>query len=139
MPGDDPRPEDERRERRVDPRDDSPRSAEGRGPRIPGLRTARRLVGEPGFREAKEVLGAVLDSSDRVKTEAVRMIGREVRTYLEGLGLGDDLHDLLTNYSLEVHASFSLKPLADAEPERGRRKRRERPREPEPDAEQDPS
>ena len=55
--------------------------------RIPGLSAARRLVGEGGgFKEAKEALGAVLDGSDRVKTEAVRMVGREVRTYLEEPG-----------------------------------------------------
>jgi len=56
----------------------------------------------------------VLDTSDKAKTEAVRMIGREVRHYLEGLGLRDDLHHLLTNYRLEVKASFHLEPLAKA-------------------------
>ncbi len=54
----------------------------------------------------------VLDTSDKAKTEAVRMIGREVRHYLEGLGLREDLHHLLTNYRLEVKASFHLEPLA---------------------------
>ena len=54
----------------------------------------------------------VRDTSDKAKTEAVRMIGREVRHYLEGLGLRDDLHHLLTNYRLEVKASFHLEPLA---------------------------
>ena len=42
------------------------------------------------------------------------MIGREVRTYLEALDLHNDIHNLLTNYSLEVKASIHLKPLADA-------------------------
>lgn len=101
------------------PRDEhhgEPRS-EPRGSRIPGLRnTAKRMMNEVPLREAKEVLGAVLDTSDRAKTEAVRMIGREVRTYLEGLGLKEDLNHLLTNYSLEVKASIHLKPLRD-EPE----------------------
>lgn len=103
----DPRDEDE-------PGDDR---AEGRS-RIPGLRAARRLVGESGrpLREAKEALGAVLDSSDRVKTETVRALGREVRTYLEGLGLKEDLHRLLTNYSLEIKASIHLKPLREEPP-----------------------
>ncbi|MBK9365943.1 MAG: hypothetical protein IPO67_06415 [Deltaproteobacteria bacterium] len=99
-------------------RDDEPHDerAEAKGHRrIPGLSTARRLVSEPGagFREAKEVLGAVLDTSDRAKTEGIRMIGREVRTYLEGLGLKDDLKSLLTNYSFEIRASIHLKPLAE--------------------------
>lgn len=120
--GDAPRPEESREQDRRE-----------RPPRIPGLRTARRLVAEAGgegLREAREVtrdvVGSLLDSSDRVKTETVRMIGREVRTYLEGLGLKDDLHHLLTNYSLEVHASVSLKPLADAmdAAEEGRERRK---------------
>ena len=100
-------------------RDDEPHDerAEAKGHRrIPGLSTARRLVSEPGagFREAKEVLGAVLDTSDRAKTEGIRMIGREVRTYLEGLGLKDDLKSLLTNYSFEIlsliHISEPTRP-----------------------------
>ncbi|MCK6522562.1 hypothetical protein L6R49_14115 [Myxococcota bacterium] len=98
-------------------RDDEPHDdrAEPKHRRIPGLSTARRLVSEPGagLREAKEVLGAVLDTSDRAKTDAIRMIGREVRTYLEGLGLKDDLKSLLTNYSFEIRASIHLKPLAE--------------------------
>lgn len=110
----------ERNPPRPPPEDDSDEErAEGRS-RIPGLRTARRLVGEPSrpLREAKEVLGAVLDSSDRVKTEGVRMLGRELRTYLEGLGLKEDLHRLLTNYSLEIKASIHLKPLKEEPPPR---------------------
>ena len=66
------------------------------------------------LKRTNELLGALLDSSDKVKTEAVRQVGREVRTYLEGLGLDDAVLHLLTNYSLEVNANFRLKPLADA-------------------------
>jgi hypothetical protein len=73
---------------------------------------ARRLVGDNT--RTKELLTAVLNSSDKVKTDTVRQVGREVRTYLEGLGLDDAILYLLTNYSLEVSASLSLKPLADA-------------------------
>ena len=39
------------------------------------------------------------------------MVAREVRTYLEGLGLHDDVRHLMTNYSLDVNASFRLRPL----------------------------
>ena len=45
--------------------------------------------------------------------EIIRLIAREVRGYLEALELHKDLHHLLTNYSLEVNASVSLKPLAE--------------------------
>ncbi len=100
-----PPPDDEQRDRR----------------RGPGLRgAARRFVGELGkgdegaLPRTRELLGAVLDGSDKVKTEAVRMVGREVRTHLEGLGLDEAVMHLLTNYSLEVNASFHLKPLAAA-------------------------
>lgn len=111
-------------EHRGDPsrEDHHPDPREGRSPRFSGLRsTAKRMVNEVPLREAKEVLGAVLDSSDRAKTEAVRMIGREVRSYLEGLGLKEDIHYLLTNYSLEVKASFHLKPLREEEEPKAKR------------------
>lgn len=97
--------------------------------------------------DAREVLGAVLETGDKAKTEVVRMVAREVRNYLEELRAGEALHDLLTNYSVEVHASFHLRPLAehekapgadDHEPQRThlRRKRAAKP-EPEPDDEAD--
>ena len=66
----------------------------------------------------REILGAILETGDKAKSEIVRMIGREVRTYLEALDLHNDIHNLLTNYSLEVKASIHLKPLADAMDER---------------------
>ena len=65
--------------------------------------------------DPREVLGAVLDTGDKAKTEVVRLVAREVRAYLDALELGEDLHDLLTNYSLEVHASLHLRPLRDEE------------------------
>lgn len=85
-----------------------------RGPDIRGA--ARKVLQDPGapLRRTNELLEALMDGSDKVKTETVRQIGREVRTYLEGLGLDDAVLHLLTNYSLEVNASFRLKPLADA-------------------------
>ena len=87
-------------------------SKRGREPRLRDL--ARRVLGDDEDRSinAREVLGAVLDSGDKAKSELVRLVAREVRTYLEGLGLHEDVRHLLTNYSLDVHASFSLKPLA---------------------------
>jgi hypothetical protein len=67
--------------------------------------------------EARAVLAALLETGDKAKTETIRMVAREVRSYLEALELGKDLHHLLTNYSLEVKASIHLAPLAQpAEP-----------------------
>ena len=83
------------------------------GPREPRLRDiAKRLLSDDEDRlgvTPREVLGAVIDGGDKAKSEVVRMAAREVRTYLEGLGLHEDVRHLMTNYSLDVHASFSLK------------------------------
>ena len=85
----------------------------GREPRLRDI--ARRLMGDDEDKgiSPREVLGAVIDSGDKAKTEVVRMVAREVRTYLEGLGLHNDLRHVMTNYSLDVNASFSLKPLVE--------------------------
>lgn len=72
------------------------------------LQNPRELQGD-----AMAVMGAVLESSDRVKTEAVKMVAREVRHYLEELKLKEDIRDLITSHSLEVQLSLSLKPLAE--------------------------
>lgn len=85
----------------------------GREPRLRDF--ARRLLTddeEKGI-SPREVLGAVIDGGDKAKTELVRMVAREVRTYLEGLGLHEDVRHLMTNYSLDVSASFRLRPLSD--------------------------
>jgi hypothetical protein len=59
----------------------------------------------------REILGAILETGDKAKTEVVKMVGREVRSYLEALDIHNDVRQLLTNYSLEVKASIHLKPL----------------------------
>jgi hypothetical protein len=80
--------------------------AEGEGT----TREGRTILGD-----AKEVFGAVLEGGDKAKSEVVRAVAREVRNYLEELGLKDDLHNLMTNYSLELHASVNLRKLAESE------------------------
>lgn len=77
-------------------------------------RLGRKLLGEErveGKFSAREVVDAVLEGGDKAKTEVVRVIAREVRTYLEELGL----REVLTDYSLEVHASINLRKLAESE------------------------
>jgi len=94
--------------------DDTPADEESEGPRKRIRGAARRLLEDPPtLDEAKELLGTVLDGSDRARTELVRMVGREVRTYMEGLGIQDGLKFVAENYSLEVNASLRLKPLKD--------------------------
>jgi len=87
----------------------------GQEPRLRDI--ARRFLSDDADRPGinpREVLGAVIDGGDKAKSELVRMVAREVRTYLEGMGLDEDIRHLMTNYSLDVQASFSLKPLAKA-------------------------
>ena len=71
-------------------------------------RFTRRLL-EPG--ESRKVLSAMWETSDRAKTEAVRMVAREVRSYLDALELKEDVLELVRSHSLEINASLRLKPL----------------------------
>jgi hypothetical protein len=73
------------------------------------LQNPRELGGD-----AMDLMGAFLETSDRAKTEMVKMVAREVRNYLDELKLKEDMRSLLTGHSLEVKMSLSLKPLADA-------------------------
>jgi hypothetical protein len=104
-------------------------SGERRGREARLRDVARRIFGEgdppeaeegrpepsPSRHEARDLLAAFLETGDKAKTEIVRMVAREVRSYLEALELHKDLHHLLTNYSLEVKASVHLRPLAEVE------------------------
>ena len=63
------------------------------------------------------MFGTVLETGDKAKSEMVKMFGREVRNYLNALEIGKDVHNLLTNYSLEISASIHLKPLAEKKKE----------------------
>jgi hypothetical protein len=88
---------------------------------------ARRILAERAPREAadleregyvplevaKDALVGILETGDRAKTEAVRMVAREVRHYLDELQLVEGLEHMLRNYTLEVHASLSLEPKDD--------------------------
>ena len=61
--------------------------------------------------DPKEMLSSLLQLSDKARTETVRLIAKEFRGYLEALEIKDDVHDFLTSYSVEVNASFRLKPV----------------------------
>lgn len=90
-----------------EPHVDEPRE-EGHGGRFRKL--GRRLMGQERV-SAREVMGAVLEGGDKAKTEIVKAVAREVRAYLEELGL----REVMTDYSLEVRASFNLRKLTDLE------------------------
>jgi hypothetical protein len=110
-------PPDDRTDRPFADRGAADRASE-RGGRF--RRIGRRILGDSDdgrtiLGDAKEVFGAVLEGGDKAKSEVVRAVAREVRNYLEELGLKDDLHHLLTNYSLEMKASINLRRLAESE------------------------
>ena len=74
---------------------------------------ARRLMDRKELADdTRDLLASLLSTSDKAKSEVVRMAGREVRNYLQGLQLKEDLLDIATNYRLEVKASFHLEPIA---------------------------
>lgn len=75
------------------------------------LQDPRKLSGD-----AMDVMSSILETSDRAKTEAVRMVAREVRSYLDELKLKEDLAKLLHSHSLEIKMSLSLKPLVEEPP-----------------------
>lgn len=86
---------------------------EGDGRRSRVMRFAKRLMDRRELSaDTREILGSVLATSDKAKNEAVRLVAREVRSYLDALELKKDLKDLVTSYSLEI--SLSLKPLDHA-------------------------
>ena len=65
--------------------------------------------------DPKEMLSSILQLSDKARTETVRLLAKEFRGYLDALEIKDDVHDLLTSYSVEVQASFRLKPVKKKE------------------------
>ena len=79
------------------------------------LRSIARKLRKAGDPEEASILGSVLETGDKAKTEIIRMLAKEVRSYLEALELHKDLKHILTNYSLEVKASFHLKELVPEE------------------------
>lgn len=93
-----------------DPRDAAEEGRETEGPGGRFRKLGRRFLGQERV-SAREVMGAVLEGGDKAKTEIVKAVAREVRSYLEELGL----REFMTDYSLEVRASFNLRKLTDAE------------------------
>ena len=88
------------------------------GPRSSLRGFARRILreGEDDERriDPRELVGAMLDTGDKAKTEIVKLVAREVRGYLEALELHKDLRHILTNYSLDFHTNLSLRPLSES-------------------------
>lgn len=68
----------------------------------------RNLVGE--LKLPKELIGSLLAQADRTKQDVVRVLGEEVRRFLESAALHEELGRLLTDMTIEVKAEVKLKP-----------------------------
>lgn len=117
--------------REVDEREEPARDEAG-GTEAPEGEEPVGGEGEHGRRraEVREVLSQLLATGNKTRAELIRLVAKEVRFYLEAAELDAMLHDLVTNYSLEVNASLHLKPLSEEPPAPGARvglRRRGRP------------
>jgi len=61
----------------------------------------------------KEIIGAVIAQADRTKSDVVRVVGSEVRSFLESSTLRKDLLELATQLRLEVRAEIGIKHKDD--------------------------
>lgn len=95
------------------PAEGEPRHRQSRLAWLTSRLTERRDLAE----DTRELLGAVLETSDKAKTEVVKLVAREVRNYLEELKIKDDLKELVTSHSLEVKLSLRLEPKDEPEPD----------------------
>ncbi len=68
----------------------------------------RNLVGE--LKLPKELIGALLAQADRTKQDLVRILGEEVRRFLESSQLHEELFKLLTDVTIEVKTEIKLHP-----------------------------
>jgi len=108
-------PEDEPTSQTDDTPPDPIEEPKGAAERLVGF--VRRLLDRRELAEdTKELLAAVLSTSDKAKTEAVRMVAREVRNYLSELRLKEDLMELARSHSLEISLSMHLQPLSRSSP-----------------------
>ena len=80
----------------------------GAGALFLGEEGIRSMVGE--LKLPKELIGSLLAQADRTKQDVVRVLGEEVRRFLESAALHEELAKLLTDMVIEVKAEVKLKP-----------------------------
>lgn len=79
----------------------------------------RMLSTEDGLRAVvdavmpRELVGRALDQVDAAKSEAVAVVGREMRTFLANLNVGEELAKILTSVSFEVKMQVRFVPNED--------------------------
>lgn len=68
-----------------------------------GIRTAVKELKLP-----KEALASALAQADKTKAEVLRIVGTEVRTFLQSAALQDELIDVLTKLQWEIRAEVAF-------------------------------
>lgn len=71
----------------------------------------RSLVKE--LKLPKEVLAGAIAQADRTKDEVVRIIGKEVRSFLQSDAVREEFVGLLTDLTFEVRAEIGIKRKGD--------------------------
>jgi hypothetical protein len=72
----------------------------------------RKLGGQ--LKLPKEALGFILSQADKTKSEVTRVIGEELRRFLNSELLRQELLQMLTGVTVEVKAEIRLRPDPDA-------------------------
>lgn len=109
----------ERGERPAEGDDRGERGLEGFARRAVEAGVNRMLSTEDGIRAIvgavlpREVLGRVGDQLDTAKSEAVAAVGREMRSFLANLNVGEELAKILTSVSFEVRMQVRFVPNED--------------------------
>lgn len=82
-------------------------------------RITRLITTEEGLRTVvgavvpKELIASTLDQVDATKSEAMAMVGRELRTFLDHLDVGEELAKILTAVSFEIRLEVRFVPNED--------------------------
>ena len=71
----------------------------------------RSLVKE--LKLPKEVLSSAMAQADKTKGEIVRIIGGELRTFLQSSKVREDLMAMLTELTFEIRAEVAIKPRGE--------------------------
>ena len=70
--------------------------------------TLRNIVGE--VKLPREIAALVLQQADQVKSEVVRVVAGEVRTFLEEANIADEIARILTTLSFEIRTEIRFIP-----------------------------
>lgn len=71
----------------------------------------RSLVKE--LKLPKEVLSSAMAQADKTKSELVRIVGGELRSFLQSSQVREDLMAMLTELTFEIRAEVAIKPRGE--------------------------